>query len=116
MGRVHFVGGEKGGVGKSVMARLLVQYWIDRAVDFSAFDTDRSHGALLRHYTGYSEALDVDRMEELDRIVDGPRRGRRGGRRRPGGADRGGPSRIGSRRATSSSCSTGWATASGTGT
>lgn len=70
MGRVHLVGGEKGGVGKSVLARLLVQYWIDRAVDFEAFDTDRSHGALLRHYPGYATPIDVDRMEDLDRIVD----------------------------------------------
>ncbi|MEM9175838.1 MAG: mobilization protein [Myxococcota bacterium] len=57
-------------MGKSVLARLLVQYWIDRAVAFAAFDTDRSHGALLRHYAGYARPLDVDRMEELDRIVD----------------------------------------------
>lgn len=70
MGRVHLVGGEKGGVGKSVLARLLVQYWIDRAVAFDAFDTDRSHGALLRYYPGYATPIDVDRMEELDRIVD----------------------------------------------
>ena len=70
MGRVHLVGGEKGGVGKSVLARLLVQYWIDRAVEFEAFDTDRSHGALLRHYPGYATWIDVDRLEALDRIVD----------------------------------------------
>lgn len=70
MGRVHFVGGEKGGVGKSVLARLLAQYWIDRAVDFQAFDTDRSHGALLRHYAGYAEPIEVDRMEDFDQIVE----------------------------------------------
>ena len=69
MGRVHLIGGEKGGVGKSVVARLLVQYWIDRAISFVAFDTDRSHGALLRCYSGYAEPLDVTRMEDLDRIV-----------------------------------------------
>jgi hypothetical protein len=67
---VHWIGGEKGGVGKSVVARLLVQYWIDRAIDFRAFDTDRSHGALLRYYSGYAEPLDPTRLEELDRIVD----------------------------------------------
>jgi hypothetical protein len=67
---VHWIGGEKGGVGKSVVARLLVQYWIDRAIAFRAFDTDRSHGALLRYYSGYAEPLDPTRFEELDRIVD----------------------------------------------
>ena len=70
MGRLHWIGGEKGGVGKSVLARLLVQYWIDRAVDFAAFDTDRSHGALLRHYPGYSSPLDVHHLPELDQVVD----------------------------------------------
>lgn len=70
MGRVHLVGGEKGGVGKSVVARLLAQYWIDRAIRFRAFDTDRSHGALVRYYADYSETIDPRRMPELDRIVD----------------------------------------------
>ena len=70
MGRVHLVGGEKGGVGKSVVARLLAQYWIDRAISFKAFDTDQSHPALLRYYSGYAEALDPRRLEDLDRIVE----------------------------------------------
>ena len=30
MGQIHFIGGEKGGVGKSFTARLLAQYFIDR--------------------------------------------------------------------------------------
>lgn len=70
MGRVHLVGGEKGGVGKSMVARLLAQYWIDRAIPWIGFDTDRSHGALLRYYSGFSQHLDIDRMEDLDRIVE----------------------------------------------
>lgn len=70
MGRIHLVGGEKGGVGKSVLARLLVQYMIDRAVRFAAFDADPVHGALLRYYAGYAEPVDVHRMEDLDRLVD----------------------------------------------
>ena len=36
MSTVHFVGGEKGGVGKSVVARLLAQLFIDRALPFVA--------------------------------------------------------------------------------
>lgn len=70
MSRVHWVGGEKGGVGKSVVARLLLQYWIDRAVSFRAFETDRSHGALLRHYSAYTDPLDPDRFEDFDQIMD----------------------------------------------
>lgn len=70
MGRVHLVGGEKGGVGKSVVARLLAQYWIDRAVSWIGFDTDRSHGALLRYYSGFTRPLDAHRMQDLDQIVE----------------------------------------------
>src|SRR4051794_37940412 len=36
MSKVHFVGGEKGGVGKSVVARLLCQYCIDKKLPFAA--------------------------------------------------------------------------------
>ena len=36
MTRIHMVGGEKGGVGKSVLARVLAQYHIDRITDFEA--------------------------------------------------------------------------------
>ncbi len=75
MGRVHLVGGEKGGVGKSVVARLLVQYHIDRAISWAGFDTDRSHGALLRHYAGSARALSIDDMEDLDQIVEALERG-----------------------------------------
>jgi hypothetical protein len=70
MANIHFVGGEKGGVGKSLVARVLAQYMIDRHVPFLGFDTDRSHGALLRFYAGYASPVVVDRYEALDTIVE----------------------------------------------
>ncbi len=70
MSRIHFIGGEKGGVGKSVVARLLAQYWIDRGTPWTGFDTDRSHGALLRHYAEFSQPLEISRMEDLDRLME----------------------------------------------
>jgi len=70
MTQVHFIGGEKGGVGKSVVARLLAQYFIDRGMPFVGFDTDKSHGALLRFYADFAAPAVVDRYEELDRIVE----------------------------------------------
>ena len=54
MTRIHFIGGEKGGVGKSVVSRVLSQYFIDREIPFLGFDTDRSHGSLLRFRRSYS--------------------------------------------------------------
>lgn len=70
MAKIHFIGGEKGGVGKSVVARILAQYCIDRALPFVGFDSDRSHGALLRFYADYASPVVVDRYESLDRIVE----------------------------------------------
>ena len=70
MSQIHFIGGEKGGVGKSLVARLLAQYCIDRELPFVAFDTDRSHGALLRFYGAYTSPASVDDQDSLDRIVE----------------------------------------------
>jgi hypothetical protein len=67
---IHLIGGEKGGVGKSVVARLLAQYCIDRSIAFLGFDADRSHGALLRFYGDYASPVLVDRYESLDAIVE----------------------------------------------
>ncbi|MET0520288.1 MAG: mobilization protein [Burkholderiaceae bacterium] len=68
--KIHLIGGEKGGVGKSLLARLLAQYFIDKAQPFVGFDTDRSHGALLRFYADYASPVLVDRYEMLDHIVE----------------------------------------------
>lgn len=70
MAKIHFIGGEKGGVGKSLMARVLAQYLIDRGDPFIGFDTDRSHGALMRFYSGYASPVVVDRYEALDAIME----------------------------------------------
>lgn len=70
MTQIHLIGGEKGGVGKSVVARLLAQYFIDREIPFLGFDSDRSHGALVRFYSGYASPVLIDRYESLDAIVE----------------------------------------------
>jgi hypothetical protein len=70
MSKIHLVGGEKGGVGKSVVARVVAQYLIDNGIPFLGFDTDRSHGSLLRFYTDYASPVVVDSYESLDTIVE----------------------------------------------
>jgi hypothetical protein len=70
MANIHFIGGEKGGVGKSLTARVLAQYFIDRQLPFIGFDTDRSHGALMRFYADFASPVAVDRAEALDTIVE----------------------------------------------
>ena len=70
MAKIHLIGGEKGGVGKSMVARLVAQYLIDHSIPFLGFDSDRSHGALLRFYAGYASPVLVDRYDSLDAIVE----------------------------------------------
>ena len=70
MSTIHLIGGEKGGVGKSVVARLLAQYMIDHDIPFIGFDTDRSHGSLLRFYADYASPAIVDNYESLDKIIE----------------------------------------------
>jgi hypothetical protein len=70
MSKIHFIGGEKGGVGKSVVARVVAQYLIDNELPFLGFDTDRSHGSLLRFYTDYASPVVVDDYESLDLIIE----------------------------------------------
>jgi hypothetical protein len=70
MSTIHFIGGEKGGVGKSLVARILAQYFIDHGQSFLGFDCDRTHGALLRFYATYSSPIMIDDYQSLDRIVE----------------------------------------------
>lgn len=71
MSSLNFIGGEKGGVGKSVTARLLAQYFIDRSKPFVGFDTDRSHSSFTRFYQGFASPVVVDSFEGLDTVVNG---------------------------------------------
>jgi hypothetical protein len=70
MSVIHFIGGEKGGVGKSLVARILAQYFIDQSIPFAGFDTDRSHGALLRFYSDFTVPAVLDQHDSLDPIVE----------------------------------------------
>ena len=69
MSSLNFIGGEKGGVGKSVVARLLAQYFIGREQAFIGFDTDRSHTSFTRFYADYASPVLVDSYEGLDKVV-----------------------------------------------
>lgn len=69
MSSLNFIGGEKGGVGKSVVARLLAQYLIDKEQPFMGFDTDRSHNSFTRFYADYAAPVMVDSYEGLDTVI-----------------------------------------------
>ena len=70
MSTIHFIGGEKGGVGKSVVARLCAQYCIDKALPFAAADADGSHGALMRFYSDYARPIDLTDEGSADQILE----------------------------------------------
>lgn len=70
MANLHFIGGEKGGVGKSVLARLIAQYCIDHQLPFVGYDTDRSHGSFTRFYADYASPVQVDSFASIDRVVE----------------------------------------------
>lgn len=50
MADLHLIGGEKGGVGKSLVAKTLAQYLLDHKIPCVLFDTDRSNPDLARIY------------------------------------------------------------------
>jgi hypothetical protein len=67
---IHFVGGEKGGVGKSVFARFLAQFFIDQYIPFVGFDADASHQSFARFYGEYASHLDLAKPDALDAVVE----------------------------------------------
>jgi hypothetical protein len=70
MSNIHFVGGEKGGVGKSVVARVLAQRFIDHNVPFAGVDADQTHGVLARFYAEYTQQVSLTAPESADQILD----------------------------------------------
>ena len=50
MAMLHFFGGEKGGTGKSLVARTAAQYHLDRGIEFSLFDADNCVADVKRTY------------------------------------------------------------------
>lgn len=70
MSHIHFIGGEKGGVGKSVAARVLTQWFLDRSRPFAAADADTSHGSLARTYAQFTQSVDLESYASADEIMN----------------------------------------------
>lgn len=72
--RIHLIDGEKGGVGKSLFARVLIQYFMDKKYPFLAVDADRSNPDVSRIYESVCrEALfseDEKKFYEADKIFE----------------------------------------------
>jgi len=61
---IVFVGGSKGGPGKSTIARVLADILAKRQVKFTAIDSDTENAQLYRHY---GKSLEVQRIDLTDR-------------------------------------------------
>ncbi len=74
MATIHFIDGEKGGVGKSFVARTMIQYGLDRNLPFVAVETDRSNPDVagvykeICQYAVFTE--DEKQANKADRIFE----------------------------------------------
>lgn len=59
MSELIFVGGEKGGVGKSMCAKTLCQFHFDRGIPFTLVELDRSNPDCIRCYKDGSAKLGI---------------------------------------------------------
>lgn len=58
---VFIVGADKGGVGKTTLARLILDYLTSKSIDFRSFDTENENpkGVLKRFYPSKTEIVDL---------------------------------------------------------
>ncbi len=57
--RVVIVTGDKGGVGKSTFARGLLQLYINRKLNYLAYDSDNRNAQLYRHYNSVAPGVNL---------------------------------------------------------
>jgi hypothetical protein len=74
--RLVLTHGEKGGVGKTTLARVLADFYKTKDVPFKAFDAEGDAGQLLRFHGDDTSAVDVTKAARiapvLDFLMDGP--------------------------------------------
>ena len=67
---VILIGADKGGVGKTTVARMLLDYLGAQGIPMRAFDTEAPKGALHRFHPKISEIVDVAEIAGQMRIFD----------------------------------------------
>src|SRR5271169_4080761 len=67
---VILIGADKGGVGKTTVARTLLDYFRTHEVPTRAFDTEAPKGTLQRFHPDVSEIVDVTVVADQMRIFD----------------------------------------------
>jgi hypothetical protein len=67
---VVLVGADKGGVGKTTVARTLLDYFVDRHVNARAFDTEAPKGTLKRFHPDVTQVVDINLVPDQMKIFD----------------------------------------------
>ncbi len=74
MATIHLIDGEKGGVGKSFVARTMIQYCLDRDLPMVAVETDRSNPDVAGVYKDICQYAvlteDEKQADKADRIFE----------------------------------------------
>lgn len=68
--RLILTHGEKGGVGKTTVARLIADFLTSREAPFRAFDAEGSAGQLLRFHPTQTSAVEVDKAAAIAPVLD----------------------------------------------
>lgn len=64
------VGADKGGVGKTTLARSLLDHFVRKNVLSRAFDTENPRGSLHRFYPNITEIIDLNNVAHQMRVLD----------------------------------------------
>jgi len=67
---VIIVGADKGGVGKTTVARTLLDYFADHQVPARAFDTEAPKGTLKRFHPDATDIVDINLVADQMKIFD----------------------------------------------
>ncbi len=67
---VILVGADKGGVGKTTVARAVADYLVGKNVAMRAFDTEVPRGTLTRFHSDITEMVDIGSTADQMRILD----------------------------------------------
>lgn len=68
--RLILTHGEKGGVGKTTVARLTADFLSSRETSFRAFDAEGVAGQLLRFHPAQTAAVEVDKAASIAPVLD----------------------------------------------
>jgi hypothetical protein len=63
-------GADKGGVGKSTLARLLLDYFERRKLPSRAFDTEHPRGTLKRFHPQITQIIDLEAVADQMKVLD----------------------------------------------